>query len=213
MDAVQRHTHKSYHFTSATLMLNAHQLDSEKFSPTFVDVNGINKLKKIQDQVRDEVMYFERSHIEMLFGITDNFIPKEDIEQKKVDDKFLNDREKFKIIYQVVADQSGMSMQELKGNRHFRRLVIPRWIVMFLTRWATDLSMEDIGRAIVNGVRLNHSTICYGCRQMKDAIESRDEKIYPILQKIIHALRAEGIYINLKSEFPVWYQRLLEKEK
>lgn len=189
-------------------MLRAHELDS-KFSRSYVDVKGLSYYKRIQEEVKQNTDHFEKGETDMLFDMTDYFLVKESSEEKKKNQEIINDRQKFITILQTVSDQTGVQVERIKEHSRFRELTIPRHMVIFLTRWSTELSMDDIGRAVINGVKLNHTTIINACKKIVEIIKLRDEKLFPMLQRIIYALRGEGIYINLKCEQPSWFLKMM----
>lgn len=196
-------------------MQSAKELDSHKFPPNIVDVPAFNNFKKLQEEVKNEVKVYNDIEKEMF----DNMIaamnpqqPEKSANEKKIE-KLLNDRQIFQVICRVVCDVAGVLMEKIKEKRRYRETLIPRFLIIFFTRWATNLTLDEIGRAVVNGTKLDHCTVSNACAQIKNVIVTKKEKVYPLLRHIILQLREEGIEINLSYDQPKWYHRLTEKDE
>jgi len=63
-----------------------------------------------------------------------------------------------------VARFFGVKVQDLKGPRRTRQVVVPRQIAMYLTREHTGLSLPEIGRRFGNR---DHTTVLHAVRKVK----------------------------------------------
>lgn len=195
-------------------MQSARELDGDKFPANEFDLHDKIELKKLQEEVKKELYGFEKRQVEDFYLFNNSFLPKRELyEQKKEAEKITSDRQKFSMIMRAVSEQSGVSIDRMKMHRRFRETWIPRGVAIFLTRYCTDLSMNEIGRAVVHGVKLDHSTISHTCRRIKDAIDTREKITYSLILNVVSQLNDEGLYINFKFHQPVWYQRLVNKQE
>jgi chromosomal replication initiator protein len=68
------------------------------------------------------------------------------------------------VIQRVTAQQFGLKLADLKGQKRHRSVVVPRMIAIYLTRKHTAMSYPDIGRAF--GGR-DHSTAIHACQKIE----------------------------------------------
>jgi chromosomal replication initiator protein len=73
-----------------------------------------------------------------------------------------------------------VGIQQLKGDRRTKTLVIPRQILMHLLRNDLRLSLDEVGRLL--GGR-DHSTVMHGDEKIKSTIKS-DPQLQQQLQEI-----------------------------
>lgn len=71
-------------------------------------------------------------------------------------------------IMQVVADEYGITVSDIRGPKRPKALSVPRQIVMYLAREMTEFSWPMIG-SFMRG--RDHSTIIHGWRRTKARIE------------------------------------------
>jgi chromosomal replication initiator protein len=90
-------------------------------------------------------------------------------------------------IARAVADYYGVQMDQLKGQKRDRAIVMPRQIAMFLMREETDVSLLRIGAEL--GGR-DHSTVLHACDKITRESAANDE-----LRREIAAVR-ELIYAD-----------------
>ena len=64
----------------------------------------------------------------------------------------------------VVAEHFGLTVEQLRGPKRDREIVVPRQIAAYLSREETDASLVRIGGAL--GGR-DHSTIIHGCAKIE----------------------------------------------
>ncbi|HSG85064.1 MAG TPA: chromosomal replication initiator protein DnaA [Candidatus Limnocylindrales bacterium] len=88
-------------------------------------------------------------------------------------------------IARAVADYYGVDMEQLKGQKRDKAIVLPRQIAMFLMREETDISLLRIGAEL--GGR-DHSTVLHACDKINRETANNDE-----LRREIAAVR-ELIY-------------------
>ena len=64
----------------------------------------------------------------------------------------------------MVAEHFGLTVEQLRGPKRDREIVVPRQIAAYLSREETDASLVRIGGAL--GGR-DHSTIIHGCAKIE----------------------------------------------
>jgi chromosomal replication initiator protein len=75
-------------------------------------------------------------------------------------------------ITQVVSDYYGVGMEQLRGQKREKSIVVPRQIAMFLMREETDVSLLRIGAEL--GGR-DHSTVLHACDKITREMQVNDE--------------------------------------
>ncbi|HXG41074.1 MAG TPA: chromosomal replication initiator protein DnaA [Candidatus Limnocylindrales bacterium] len=90
-------------------------------------------------------------------------------------------------IAQAVADYYGVGLDQLRGQKRDKAIVLPRQIAMFLMREETDVSLLRIGAEL--GGR-DHSTVLHACEKITREAATNDE-----LRREIAAVR-ELIYAD-----------------
>ena len=71
-------------------------------------------------------------------------------------------------IIELVADQYGVSPEDILSKKRSRDVALPRQIAMYLCRSLTQMSTTNIGAAI--GGR-DHTTVMHGCEKIADDME------------------------------------------
>jgi chromosomal replication initiator protein len=71
-------------------------------------------------------------------------------------------------VVEAVARHFEIAEKDLKGRARTRNVVVPRQVAMYLLREETDISLEEIGRAI--GGR-DHTTVMHGIRKIEGQID------------------------------------------
>ncbi|HEY7737239.1 MAG TPA: chromosomal replication initiator protein DnaA [Candidatus Limnocylindrales bacterium] len=90
-------------------------------------------------------------------------------------------------IARAVSDYYGVAMEQLKGQKRDKAIVVPRQIAMFLMREETDVSLLRIGAEL--GGR-DHSTVLHACDKI-----TRESAVNDELRREIAAVR-ELIYAD-----------------
>jgi len=75
-------------------------------------------------------------------------------------------------IAKAVSDYYGVGLDQLKGQKRDKAIVVPRQIAMFLMREETDASLLRIGQEL--GGR-DHSTVLHACDKITREISASDE--------------------------------------
>jgi chromosomal replication initiator protein len=75
-------------------------------------------------------------------------------------------------IAQAVSDYYGVEMEQLKGQKRDKAIVMPRQIAMYLMRAETDASLLRIGAEL--GGR-DHSTVLHACEKINRESQENDE--------------------------------------
>ncbi|MDP2940809.1 MAG: chromosomal replication initiator protein DnaA [Candidatus Omnitrophota bacterium] len=87
-------------------------------------------------------------------------------------------------IQRCVAEEYGVSLQDLKTRRRNKNIVLPRQIAMYLSRELTDLSFPEIG-GFFGGK--DHTTVLHSYNKIKSEIKSNQtlqEKVERVIQVI-----------------------------
>jgi chromosomal replication initiator protein len=90
-------------------------------------------------------------------------------------------------IAKAVSDYYGVELEQLKGQKRDKAIVVPRQIAMFLMREETDVSLLRIGAELGNR---DHSTVLHACDKITRESAGNDE-----LRREIAAVR-ELIYAD-----------------
>jgi len=87
-------------------------------------------------------------------------------------------------IQRCVAEEYGVSLQDLKLKRRNKNIVLPRQIAMFLSRELTDLSFPEIGNCFGGK---DHTTVLHSYNKIKGEVNNNamlKEKVNKIIQVI-----------------------------
>lgn len=89
-------------------------------------------------------------------------------------------------IQRCVAEEFGVSLQELKTKRRNKQIVLPRQIAMYLSRELTDLSLPEVGE-LFGGK--DHTTVLHSYNKIKTetqrnvALKDRVEKVIQVIKQ------------------------------
>ncbi|MDD5560867.1 MAG: chromosomal replication initiator protein DnaA [Candidatus Omnitrophica bacterium] len=87
-------------------------------------------------------------------------------------------------IQRCVAEEFGVSLQELKTKRRNKQVVLPRQVAMYLSRELTDLSLPEIGE-LFSGK--DHTTVLHSYKKIKEEIRNSPglkERVEKVIQVI-----------------------------
>ncbi len=100
----------------------------------------------------------------------------------------INDDKKITIedIQQVVANEYGISVEELMSKQRKEKFVFPRHIAIYLAHELTDMSWTDIGKAFDK----DHSTTIHASDKIKNMIIN-DPFFAEVINKIINKIKAK----------------------
>jgi chromosomal replication initiator protein len=87
-------------------------------------------------------------------------------------------------IQRCVAEEYGVSLQDLKLRRRNKNIVLPRQIAMFLSRELTDLSFPEIGNFFGGK---DHTTVLHSYNKIKNQL-SNDEHLKDKINKITQVI-------------------------
>ena len=88
-------------------------------------------------------------------------------------------------IQRCVAEEFGVSLQELKTKRRNKQVVFPRQIAMYLSRELTDLSLPEVGE-LFGGK--DHTTVLHSYKKIKEDIYKNPE-LKERLEKVIQVIK------------------------
>ena len=75
-------------------------------------------------------------------------------------------------IQRAVAEEFGVSLQDLKTKRRNKSIVLPRQIAMYLSRELTDLSLPEIG-GVFGGK--DHTTVLHSYNKIQEQLNKNEE--------------------------------------
>ncbi|MCK9430747.1 MAG: chromosomal replication initiator protein DnaA [Candidatus Omnitrophica bacterium] len=88
-------------------------------------------------------------------------------------------------IQRCVAEEFGVSLQELKTKRRNKQVVFPRQIAMYLSRELTDLSLPEVGE-LFGGK--DHTTVLHSYKKIKEDIYNKPE-LKERVEKVIQVIK------------------------
>ncbi|MFA5223923.1 MAG: chromosomal replication initiator protein DnaA [Candidatus Omnitrophota bacterium] len=88
-------------------------------------------------------------------------------------------------IQRCVAEEFGVSLQELKTKRRNKQVVFPRQIAMYLSRELTDLSLPEVGE-LFGGK--DHTTVLHSYKKIKEDIYNNPE-LKERVEKVIQVIK------------------------
>jgi len=88
-------------------------------------------------------------------------------------------------IQRCVAEEFGVSLQELKTKRRNKQVVFPRQIAMYLSRELTDLSLPEVGE-LFGGK--DHTTVLHSYKKIRDDLRINPE-LKERVEKVIQVIK------------------------
>jgi chromosomal replication initiator protein len=88
-------------------------------------------------------------------------------------------------IQRCVAEEFGVSLQDLKTRRRNKNIVLPRQIAMYLSRELTDLSLPEIGDFFGGK---DHTTVLHSYNKIKEGVD-KNELLKNRVEKIIQVIK------------------------
>jgi len=76
------------------------------------------------------------------------------------------------LIISTVCEQYNVKQEDITSKKRNKEIVLPRQIVMYLSREFTDSPLEEIGKALG---KKDHTTVMSGVNKIKDLIQSDEE--------------------------------------
>ena len=88
-------------------------------------------------------------------------------------------------IQRAVAEEFGVSLQDLKTKRRNKSIVLPRQIAMYLSRELTDLSLPEIG-GVFGGK--DHTTVLHSYNKIQGQL-NKNEELKERVNKVIQIIK------------------------
>ena len=148
------------------------------------ELDGLEKYHN-PDEVMDYIAKNIKSNIRELEGSLNKLVALSNLENKPIDiplaaealkDMVSPDDNRAvtpELIIDIVSEHFNISIDDLKGKKRNREIVLPRQIVMYLCRQMTDTSLKAIG-AFLGGK--DHASINHGIKKIEEDIK-RDEAL------------------------------------
>ena len=76
------------------------------------------------------------------------------------------------LIISTVCEQYGIKQEDITSRKRNKEIVVPRQIIMYLSREYTDAPLEEIGRALG---KKDHTTVMSGINKIKDLLTGDNE--------------------------------------
>jgi chromosomal replication initiator protein len=116
-----------------------------------------------------------------------------EIAQQQLKDVFFPKQSTMSLdtIIKIVAEDSNLSPNDLKGKKRTATIVFPRQLAMYIAREITEYSTTEIGQAF--GGR-DHTTVMYSCQKIEEQIRSN-----PALDATIESLKRTIKEYNAKT--------------
>lgn len=177
-------------------MLDAKELDRNKFTPNIFTVSAGIKMKNLQRSVIPTLPKSTGNMI--LMARIEDWInpPKERVKEPSTGN--LTDEQIFNAIREMVIEVSGVGMEEFISPTHKHKFVRARMVVMYITRLCTKYSTKKIGKLLFR----DHSTVLHNCRTMYDAISVKEDSTYQIYCKTL--IRLEQNYNIIPDNSKQW---------
>lgn len=156
------------------------------------ELDGLEKYH-IPDDVMDYIAKNIKSNIRELEGSLNKLVALSNLENKPIDiplaaealkDMISPDDNRTvtpELIIDIVSEHFNISIDDLKGKKRNREIVLPRQIVMYLCRQMTDTSLKAIG-AFLGGK--DHASINHGIKKIEEDIK-KDEALNNTVNIII----------------------------
>ena len=156
------------------------------------ELDGLEKYH-ISDDVMDYIAKNIKSNIRELEGSLNKLVALSNLENKPIDiplaaealkDMISPDDNRAvtpELIIDIVSEHFNISIDDLKGKKRNREIVLPRQIVMYLCRQMTDTSLKAIG-AFLGGK--DHASINHGIKKIEEDIK-KDEALNNTVNIII----------------------------
>ena len=152
--------------------------------------NAENFNRKIDDEIFQYIATNIKSNIRELEGAFNRIIAKSKIENQSeitldlaedaLKDIINPDKPKEitpSLIIEVVAEQFGVSPEDITSKKRNSEFVQPRQVVLYLCRKLTDTSYVNIGKLLG---KKDHTTIIHGVNKIEDELESNQELAYKV---------------------------------
>lgn len=94
----------------------------------------------------------------------------------------------IEMIQRVVADYFNISLNDLRGKKRTKAIVLPRQMAMFITREMTEFSTTEVGLEF--GGR-DHTTVMHACQRIESRMNS-DSTLEPTVQGLIRKVKEFG---------------------
>jgi len=88
-------------------------------------------------------------------------------------------------ILRCVAEEFGLTLQDLKTKRRNKNIVLPRQVAMYISRELTDLSLPEIGEFFGGK---DHTTVLHSYNKIKEDIK-KNEVLKERLERVIHIIQ------------------------
>lgn len=159
------------------------------------ELDGLERYH-IPDEVMDYIAKNIKSNIRELEGSLNKLVALSNLENKPIDIPLAAEALKDMIspddnrtitpdlIIDTVSEHFNISIEDLKGKKRNREIVLPRQIVMYLCRQMTDTSLKAIG-AFLGGK--DHASINHGIKKIEEDIkkdEALNNTVNIIMKKI-----------------------------
>ncbi len=114
-----------------------------------------------------------------------------DTAKQLLKDVFANPKQvniSIEMIQRVVADYFNITLNELRGKKRTKAIVLPRQLAMYIAREMTEFSTTELGLEF--GGR-DHTTVMHSCQRVESRMNS-DSTLEPTVQTLIRKVKEYG---------------------
>lgn len=132
-----------------------------------------------------------------------------------IEEPVIENKKEYKILNLIRLETAlvmDMTVEQIRGNKRFRNQVTARSMIVFITRYVTDLSLKQIAKEISSSITKDHSTVIHSTNKAFDFIQNKDKNFIVPFEKVLQRIDLfYGIKIDLedKSKMPLWYKKML----
>ncbi|MHC6203173.1 chromosomal replication initiator protein DnaA [Breznakiellaceae bacterium SP9] len=87
-------------------------------------------------------------------------------------------------IQKVIADKYGISLNDLKGSKRTKNIVLPRQLAMYISREITDYSTTEIGQQFGK----DHTTVMHSYQKIEERLKT-DPSLDPTVKELINLIK------------------------
>lgn len=125
---------------------------------------------------------------------------------------YTRDVARFNIILEEVSNSMNISEELIKASGRKKFPVIARSITIFITRYTTILTLDEMGKRISSSRPKDHSTIIHACNRFMNLYEAQDEafeEAYEPIKELLHSKHGITVDFNDVLHQPLWFQKMM----
>ncbi len=146
----------------------------------------------------------------LYLGVIDSVVRDNMVIKEKVVKKSYTDFRKYNLIMNMVCEIMILTPDQIRRKRRFENIVTARKLIVFFTRFVTQIPLQKIAKLLLDGDKYDHSTIINATKAAYSHILSNDRVFMIYFNDIKSRLNEQyGIEVNLESENPpIWFKNM-----